>query len=83
MSDQTRDPGSEVVVDARGLLCPVPIIRLSKAIKGVPVGTTVRLLATDPGSDPDVRAWEKQTGNELVSADHQGKEFNFLLRRRK
>lgn len=74
---------SETVVDARGLLCPVPIIRLSKAIKGVPVGALVRLLATDPGSDPDVRAWEKQTGQELVSTAHQGKEFSFLLRRRK
>jgi tRNA 2-thiouridine synthesizing protein A len=74
---------TEVLVDARGLLCPVPIIRLSKAIKGVSVGGLVRLLATDPGSDPDVRAWEKQTGNELVSTAHQGKEFSFLLRRKK
>jgi len=83
MGDQTKDAAGEVLVDARGLLCPVPIIRLSKAIKGVPVGATVRLLATDPGSDPDIRAWEKQTGNELVSASHEGKDFNFLLRRKK
>ena len=72
---------AEVVVDARGLLCPVPIIRLSKAVKGVPIGGTVKLLATDPGSDPDVKAWGKQTGNEVVSATHEGKEFTFVLRR--
>ena len=82
MADQSKE-ATEVLVDSRGTLCPVPIIRLSKAIKGVPVGGTVRLLATDPGSDPDVKAWEKQTGNELVSAAHEGKEFNFLLRRKK
>ena len=82
MTDQTQQ-ASEVLVDARGLLCPVPIIRLSKAIKAVPVGGMVRLLATDPGSDPDVKAWEKQTGNELVSTAHNGKEFCFLLRRKK
>ncbi len=82
MTDQTQQ-ASEVLVDARGLLCPVPIIRLSKAIKAVPIGGMVRLLATDPGSDPDVKAWEKQTGNELVSTAHQGKEFSFLLRRKK
>lgn len=80
MTDQTTD-AAEVLIDARGLLCPVPIIRLSKAVKGAPVGGLVRLLATDPGSDPDVRAWEKQTGNELVSTAHSGKEFSFLVRR--
>ncbi len=72
-----------MLVDARGLLCPVPIIRLSKAIKGIPVGGLVRLIATDPGSEPDIKAWEKQTGNEIVTATHEGKEFNFLLRRKK
>ena len=83
MTDQVKEATTETLVDARGLLCPVPIIRLSKAVKSVPVGATVRLLATDPGSEPDVKAWEKQTGNEIVSLTHEGKEFNFLLRRKK
>lgn len=87
MSDATKDvtSGSEsaVTVDCRGQLCPVPIIRLSKAVKGVEVGQLVTMIATDPGSEPDMKAWEKQTGNALVSTSRDGKEFHFVVRRMK
>ena len=53
---------SAVLLDCRGMLCPVPIIRLSKAVKAAEIGQLVKLLATDPGSEPDLKAW-KQTGH--------------------
>ena len=85
MSDPTGtvDIGGEsaALVDARGLLCPVPIIRLSKAVKAVEVGHLVKLLATDPGSEPDLKAWEKQTGHTLLSSERAGNEFHFVVRR--
>jgi tRNA 2-thiouridine synthesizing protein A len=74
---------SAVLVDCRGQLCPVPIIKLSKAVKSVQVGQLVKMIATDPGSMPDMKAWEKQTGNVIVSSSHQGKEFEFVVRRTK
>lgn len=87
MSDATDavTPGNEsaTLLDCRGQLCPVPIIRLSKAVKSVQVGQLVKMLATDPGSDPDMKAWEKQTGHAIVSSSHDGKEFQFVVRRMK
>lgn len=81
----TVSVGSEsaTLVDSRGLLCPVPIIRLSKAVKAVEVGQLVKLLATDPGSEPDLKAWEKQTGHALLSSERAGDEFHFVVRRMK
>ena len=85
MSDVTGQVavGNETatVVDCRGTLCPVPIIRLSKAVKGVQIGQLVKMIAIDPGSQPDMRAWEKQTGNAIVSSSTEGKEFHFVVRR--
>lgn len=69
------------VVDARGAMCPMPIVKLQKAVKAVPVGALVELIATDPGSDPDVKAWGRETGNEIVRTDHTADEFRFLIRR--
>lgn len=72
---------ARTVLDARGALCPMPIVRLQKAVKGVPVGALIELIATDPGSDPDVKAWGRETGNEIVEATRSGNEFRFLIRR--
>ena len=69
------------VIDARGTLCPMPIVRLAKAVKGVPVGGLIELIATDPGSDPDVKAWGRETGNEIIQATRTGDEFRFVIRR--
>ena len=56
-------------LDARGLKCPVPIIRLSAALKTIPVGDELRILADDRGFPPDVRAWCDKVGHELVSLE--------------
>ncbi|MDE3101266.1 MAG: sulfurtransferase TusA family protein [Chloroflexota bacterium] len=69
------------VVDARNVLCPTPIVRLTAAIRELPVGASLRLIATDPGSDADVRAWAVESGHELVEAGRTGGEYHFVVRR--
>ncbi len=54
------------VVDAKGLSCPMPIVRTAQAAKGLESGQLLEVLATDPGSTKDFAAWAKATGNELV-----------------
>lgn len=68
-------------VDARGLNCPLPILRLKKAVQGLDAGGMVRLIATDPGSVKDVEAFCHQTGNTLVAAKQTGAEYLFLVRK--
>lgn len=68
-------------LDCKGLLCPLPIIRLSKAIKAAQVGDVIEMLATDPGSVPDMEAFRNQTGHEVLSSERQGEVFRFLVRR--
>lgn len=68
-------------LDCRGLLCPLPIIRLSKAVKTVDVGAVVELLATDPGSVPDMEAFEKQTGHTILERSETQGTFRFLVQR--
>lgn len=70
-----------VFVDARGSVCPTPIVTLATAVRAAPVGGLIELVATDPGCGPDVRAWSRQTGNEIVEAVQRDGEFHFLIRR--
>lgn len=72
---------SETVLDARGLNCPLPILRAKKALKAIPTGATLRVLATDPGSVADFAAFCRTTGNELVESKQDGPTYNFLIRR--
>ena len=69
-------------VDARGLNCPLPILKAKKALSDMQSGQTLRVLATDAGSVRDFQAFAKQTGNELVEQKTVGKEFFHILRRR-
>jgi tRNA 2-thiouridine synthesizing protein A len=69
-------------VDARGLACPMPIVKTAMAMKAIPSGELVELLATDPGSPPDVVAWARTTGNELVEQSVEGGVYRFVLRRK-
>lgn len=69
-------------VDARGLNCPLPILRAKKALAEMHSGQILKVLATDTGSLRDFQAFAKQTGNELVQQITEGKEFIHILRRR-
>ncbi len=68
-------------LDARGLKCPMPVVKTSQDIKKVEVGGILQVLATDPGSIADIAAWTKSTGNELLSMDQGDGIFQFLIRR--
>jgi tRNA 2-thiouridine synthesizing protein A len=59
-------------LDVRGAACPIPVVKTAKAMKTMSTGDALEILATDPGIEPDMHAWTKQTGNELVSIDQQG-----------
>jgi len=69
------------VLDCTGLQCPLPVIKTAQAIKTVPTGELLELLATDPGVEPDMAAWTRRTGNELVSITKEGNVFHVLIRR--
>ena len=69
-------------VDARGLTCPLPILRAKKALSDMQSGQILKVLATDPGSQRDFAAFAKQTGNQIVEVSTQDKTFVFLMRRR-
>jgi len=70
-------------LDCKGLLCPTPVIKLSKAVKGIKVGEVLELLATDPGSVPDMEGFQSVTGHQIVSSEHQNGVYRFLVRRTK
>jgi tRNA 2-thiouridine synthesizing protein A len=69
-------------LDARGLNCPLPILKAKKALNDMQSGQVLKILATDPGSVKDFQAFSKQTGNELLSSAEAQKEFTFFLKRK-
>lgn len=68
-------------VDARGLNCPLPILRIKKAIGTVTSGDVVRMVATDPGSVKDIEAFCKQTGNQLLESGEESGGYVFLVKK--
>ena len=73
MADQT--------LDAKGLNCPLPILRAKKALKGMTTGQVLAIEATDPGSAADFEAFCNQTGNELLSASEAGGVYAFEIKK--
>ena len=69
-------------LDARGMNCPLPILRARKALNEMTTGQVLRIVATDPGSVKDFEAFCKQTGNELLSQSAGEKEFVFFMRKK-
>jgi TusA-related sulfurtransferase len=71
----------EKTLDAKGLKCPMPVVKTSKEIKGISVGGILEVLATDPGSMADITAWTKSTGNELLKTERDDGILKFYIRR--
>lgn len=69
-------------LDARGLNCPLPILRTKKALGELASGQVLKVTATDPGAVKDFQAFAKQTGNELISSSEAGGEYSFLLKKK-
>ena len=68
-------------LDARGLNCPLPILRAKKALNDLNSGQVLYVVATDPGSVEDFRAFAEQTGNDLLESSESDDEFHFLLKK--
>ena len=69
-------------LDARGLHCPLPILKAKKALADMTSGQVLRVLATDKGSVRDFQAFAKQTGNQLLSHSADEREFVFYMKRK-
>ena len=84
--DNGMDTESQIHIDreldARGLNCPLPILRTNKSLNDMVPGQVLKVMATDPGSVRDFQAFSKQTGNQLLSSTEDKGEFLFLMRKR-
>jgi tRNA 2-thiouridine synthesizing protein A len=72
MADQT--------LDAKGLNCPLPILKAKKALTAMAPGATLEILATDPGAVKDFQAFARTTGHELIESTTEGNVFRFVLK---
>jgi tRNA 2-thiouridine synthesizing protein A len=69
------------VLDCTGMLCPMPIVKTTKAMKELQSGQILKMISTDAGSPPDIEAWSRQTGNELLRSMIEDGRFVFFLKR--
>jgi tRNA 2-thiouridine synthesizing protein A len=69
-------------LDARGLNCPLPILRTKKALTDLQAGQVLKVLATDPGAVKDFQTFSKQTGHELLSHAEADKVYTFFMRKK-
>lgn len=69
-------------LDCSGLACPMPILKTKKAVDALQPGQVLKMVATDPGSLPDVQAWISKTGHELLGHEQDGEKFIFYIKRK-
>ncbi|HIE76349.1 MAG: sulfurtransferase TusA family protein [Acidiferrobacteraceae bacterium] len=74
-------PDSNQELDARGLNCPLPILRAKKTLNGMAAGEVLKIMSTDPGSVKDFQAFATQTGNQLLDSSEVNGEFHFFLKK--
>lgn len=74
---------ADLVLDTKGLNCPLPILKTKKSMKDVAVGGVIEILATDPAADADFRAFCRSTGHTLLEATESDGVFRFLIQRAK
>ncbi len=72
---------SDIQLDARGLNCPLPILKAKKSLSDLEAGQLLTIIATDPGAQKDFEAFCKQTGNELLESEEIDGEFLFLIKK--
>ena len=70
---------ADKTLDTKGLTCPLPILKARKALSEMPKGATLEILATDPGSEPDFKAFCESTGNTLIESGQSGGVYRFLI----
>ena len=72
---------ADQLLDAKGLNCPLPILKTKKALDTIEVGQVLKMISTDPGSIPDVAAFSRRTGHQIVQQSEGDGEYVFWLRR--
>jgi tRNA 2-thiouridine synthesizing protein A len=70
-------------LDCSGLACPMPILKTKKAVDTLQVGQVLKMIATDPGSLPDVEAWASKTGHQLLEHEQNGSQYIFYIKKTK
>lgn len=78
-----QETKSDIKLNLEGLLCPMPVVKVSQAMKTMEVGSVLEATATDPGVLADIPAWAKSTGNEVISMGREGKTITFLVKKLK
>jgi tRNA 2-thiouridine synthesizing protein A len=73
----------DLELDLKGLLCPLPMVRVSQNIKNIPIDGVLKATATDPGSLADIPSWARTTGNEVLKTEKDGKNIIFYVKRLK
>jgi tRNA 2-thiouridine synthesizing protein A len=71
---------ADETLDCKGLSCPMPILKLAQTMKKMKKGQTLELLATDPGSKPDVPAWCKKTGHKLLDTGEDSGVYKYYIK---
>jgi len=74
---------ADQTLDCTGLACPMPILKTKKAVDALKVGQVLKMISTDAGSVPDVNAWTKKTGHELLNHEESAGTFTFYIRKSK
>lgn len=69
------------VLDAKGLSCPLPILKTKKAVESLSKGQVLKVEATDPGSKNDMTSWAKRTGNEILKLEEASGTFIFYIKK--
>ena len=77
-----NDVSFDQELDCRGLSCPLPVLKTKKTMDKMTTGDVLKMIATDPGSQNDVAAWTKRTGNKIISLESQGKDFIYYIKKK-
>lgn len=72
---------ADSVIDCKGLNCPMPVLKVKKAVDSLQIGQILRVEATDPGTKADIPAWAKRTGNEMISMTEEGGTLIFYVKK--
>ena len=83
MSTLKETVKADQTLDARGMGCPMPLLKAKKAIEGVAPGGVLEVLGTDPGSKNDFASWAEKTGNEYLGHTEEAGSFKYYLRKKK
>ena len=73
---------SEVLIDTKGMSCPLPVLKANRALRSMAPGEKLRVLATDRAAPADFKAFCKETGHDLIASGEENGVFSFVIRRR-